>query len=84
MASEKEKVTRVFEMTADTALTFFEIVKEVTGAGIPDSEELRITILNLMAEYGHLNRVYDTKRTTDEIVSDFKRHGFKIDDRREQ
>lgn len=79
---KKEKVTRIFQMTADTALAFFEIVGNLKKQGYKDSPEMRTRVLNSLAKAGKMDRVYDTKRTEDEVVKGFKAQGFKIDDRR--
>jgi len=81
MAGKKEKVTKVFEMTPDVAMKFFEVVKELTDQGVPDSKELRMEILSYLANNGYMNRVFETKRTKEQITEDFKKQGFKVDDR---
>lgn len=84
MADKKEKMTRVFQMTPDTALLFFVIVQWSVDHGVQDTPKFRQYILDWLAKGGHMDRVYDTKRTEDQIVSDYKKHGYNIQDKRLQ
>lgn len=78
--ADEEKVTRIFEMSAEVAELFFIIVKELTDRGIEDSEELRIQILSYLAKQGGMERVYETKRTKEQFIVDMQNKGFKIHD----
>ena len=79
---KSKKVTRVFQMNPDSALEFFIRVKDAVKAGAEDTEALRQGILTRMAKEGLLDRVYDTERSEEEIVEDYKRVGFNVEDRR--
>lgn len=83
MAKEK-KITRVSSMSADTAMAFFAIVAFTTDHGTEDTTELRDYILGWMGDKGMMDTVYETKRTPEQVVEDFKKRGFKIDDQREK
>lgn len=79
---QQKKVTRVFQMTPETAMMFFMLVQWVTEHGVKDDVRVRQYILNWLAEKNHMDRVYDTKRSEDQLVSDWQRQGMKIIDGR--
>ena len=74
----KEKITRIFQMTPDTAMMFFTIVKWSTDHGVKDTAKFRQYILNWLGIMGHMDRVYDTKRSEQEIVSNYHQQGYNI------
>ena len=79
---KQKKVTRVFQMTPDVAIEFFERVKAITDKGVKDTPELRQSILNYLMSKGKMDRVYDTERTPDEVVEGYQKQGLRVDDRR--
>lgn len=81
---EKMKKTRVWQMTADTAQFLFVIVGFLKDHGTDDSRELREYVLNWLGEKEYVDRIYDTDRHPDQVVEDFRSHGFMTDDRREK
>lgn len=74
----EDKSTRVFQMDADTALRFFELVEVLVKRGFEDTIELRTELLNYLAETGHMDRVYDTRRDKEQIIKDFRKQGFRV------
>lgn len=79
---KEEKVTRAFIMEQEAALLFYVLVKFALDHGSKDSEQFRTNILNWMAKNHMMNTVYDTKRTKDQIVADYKKRGFNVADNR--
>ena len=77
----KEKMTRIFQMSVDTMEKFFNAVEELKAQGFEDTKELRMAVLNELANMGQMDLVYDTKRTKEQVTEDFRKRGFKIDDR---
>ena len=79
---KKEKVTRVFQMSADIAQMFFMITMWNTDHGVKDSPKLRQYILNWLAKINKMDRVYDTSRSEDQIIQDLLGKGFNLLDGR--
>jgi len=78
----KRKKTRAFIMSIKTASQFFKLVKYFTDNGYKDTEKLRKQILDELARAGQMSGVFETNRTQDQIVADYRKHGLTIDDRR--
>jgi len=81
-SNEEKKITRVFQMSANTAETFFWIVKWSTDHGVEDTVKLRKYILDWLMQNEQMQRVVDTKRSEEQIVSDYKQQGYNIQDHR--
>lgn len=84
MGQEKVKKTRVFVGSADNMLKMFEGIQALKQIGFKDTESLRVSLLNELSKQGHMKTVYDTTRTKEQIIQDYKDHGYTIDDRREK
>lgn len=84
MADKKEKMTRAYMMEPEAATMFYLLVKFSTDHKVPDSEGLRNSILDWMARNGMMKTVFDTKRSKDQIVQDYRKKGLTVDDRRIQ
>jgi len=69
-------------MSPATTKLFFELVNKFVKEGYKDTPQFRMAILNELAKMGKMSRMYETKRTTDEVVSDMRKQGFNVLDRR--
>lgn len=69
-------------MPPETTMLFFTIVRYSTDHGVKDTRKFRKHVLDWLSNKGYMDRVYDTKRTQDEVISDYQKQGLKIDDRR--
>ena len=76
------KKTRISQMTADTAMLLYGIAGFVVDHGTEDSRELREYILDWLGKKGYVDRIYETGRSEDKVVEDFKKH-FKVEDQRD-
>lgn len=69
-------------MTPDTAMMFFIIVAWVVDHGTEDTPQVRQYILNWLAKHDQMQAVYDTKRSQDQVLTDYRTKGFNVEDLR--
>lgn len=69
-------------MSPETGMEFFKRIKYLTDRGFEDSVKLRTSILNQLAKEGKMSTVFETERSHDQIVADYRKQGLNIDDRR--
>lgn len=82
MDKKEKKVMRIFQMTPETAEQFFLLIMWSTEHGVKDTVGLRQYTLNWLASKNKMSRVYDTKRTEDQVVQDYIKQGLRIKDLR--
>jgi len=80
MAGKKEKITRIFQMDLDTLELFFDTVTKMVALGYKDTKELRMEIMNELLRQGKMERAYETKRTKEQVIKDFRKQGFNVKD----
>jgi len=68
---EKKKII-LWEFHQKSLLEFFTRVKAMTDMGIPDSRELRLSILHAMAHQKEIERTYVNGETREDIESEIR------------
>ncbi len=77
--AKEEKITTLFIFkNADIAMEYY---KRKNILGLKTQAECEVLIFK-MAKEGKVERIQQTKRSPDQIVSDYKKHGMKILDLR--
>jgi len=67
-------------MDLDTLELFFDTVTKMVALGYKDTKELRMEIMNELLRQGKMERAYETKRTKEQVIKDFRKQGFNVKD----
>lgn len=79
---DQQKKIRGFMFKAGAIDKYIEVLEKLEADGVTISPAVQRLVLDEMAKAGYMDMVFDTGRSHDQIVEDYRKRGFIVDDRR--